>query len=207
MNQDARRVDFSQYGTHVLATNIQIMSSNRVDPNLDNTGAPIDLDGLLSAFTIIWQQMMLLAKQLRDVMQAYNQKKQELGWDIEVNTLKNKLQAITDSYQASRDGSIGRLFGGVLSVGGAYFGDLGLRLGGALGQGVGGMADWMAAGESRLADQDRAIADLQDKGAQSYNKTLDELLLKARDIMQQMMDMGKNLVDVLTQVLRALSRY
>ncbi|MDN5986709.1 MAG: hypothetical protein L0I35_04430 [Hafniaceae bacterium] len=47
---------------------------------------------------------------------------------------------------------------------------------------------------------------MQNKGAQSYAKTLDDTLVKSREIMQQMMDMGRSLVEVFSQILRSISR-
>ncbi len=58
----------------------------------------------------------------------------------------------------------------------------------------------------RQSDQDKATADLQQNGAQSYNKSLTEIMEKAGEIMQQIIGVGSSLVAVLAEMLRALTR-
>ncbi|MEY4475378.1 MAG: secreted effector protein sseD [Pseudomonadota bacterium] len=168
--------------------------------------ASINSDSFFAMFDEIWSKLLMLAKQLRDTMQFYNQKKQELGWGLEINTLKQSFKAIDDSYEAAKSAAIGGLFAGVLTLASAPFGEAGMPVGSAAGQAANGIANWVSASKTREADAEKAIADLQNKGAQSYAKTLDDTLMKAREIMQQMMDMGRSLVEVFSQVLRAISR-
>ncbi|SCM50668.1 type III secretion system effector protein [Hafnia alvei] len=168
--------------------------------------APMDLNAFFALFDEIWSKLLMLAKQLRDTMQFYNQKKQELGWGLEINTLKQSMTAIDDSYEAAKSGAVGGIFSGLLMVAGAPFGEVGMAVGNATGQIAGGIGNWVAGSKTRDADGEKAIADLQNKGAQSYAKTLDDTLIKAREIMQQMMDMGRSLVEVFSQVLRSISR-
>ncbi|WP_261371801.1 type III secretion system translocon protein SseD [Yersinia aldovae] len=167
--------------------------------------ASINPDSFFAMFDEIWSKLLMLAKQLRDTMQFYNQKKQELGWGLEINTLKQSFKAIDDSYEAAKSAAIGGLFAGVFTLAGAPFGEAGMSVGNAAGQAANGIANWVSASKTREADAEKAIADLQNKGAQSYAKTLDDTLMKAREIMQQMMDMGRSLVEVFSQVLRAIS--
>lgn len=176
------------------------------DVHGEGNKTPTDMNSLLSVFDDIWSKLLMLAKQLRDIMQFYNQKKQELSWGLEVNTLKQSLTAIDDSYEAAKSGAIGGIFSGMLMLGGTPFGDAGMAVGNSVGQMAGGIGNWVAGGKTREADAEKAIADLQNKGAQSYAKTLDDTLMKAREIMQQMMEMGRSLVESLSQALRAVSR-
>lgn len=178
------------------------------------TGKP-DQISFFALFDEIWSKLLMLAKQLRDTMQFYNQKKQELGWGLEVNTLQQSFKAIDHSYDAAVFGAVGSIFAGLLTLGsgaaGAKIGgvggfEAGMSIGGAVGQVASGTSNALSGNATRRADADKAIADLQNKGAQSYVKTLDDTLMKAREIMQQMMDMGRNLVEVFSHVLRAISR-
>lgn len=204
---------------HVYTNNLsgaQISSTQLVDkqtPISGNSAAsgskskePMDLNAFFSLFDEIWSKLLMLAKQLRDSMQFYNQKKQELGWGLEVNTLKQSMTAIDESYEAAKSSAIGGIFSGVLMLGCAPFGEAGMAVGNAMGQMAGGIGNWVAGGKTRDADAEKAIADLQNKGAQSYAKTLDDTLVKSREIMQQMMDMGRSLVEVFSQILRSISR-
>lgn len=166
----------------------------------------LDANDFFAMFDEIWSKLLMLAKQLRDTMQFYNQKKQELSWGLEINTLQQSVKTIDDSYGAAKAGAIGGMFAGVLTVGGAFFGEAGMTVGNAMGQVANGIGTWASGSETRKADAEKAIAELQNKGAQSYAKTLDDTLMKAREIMQQMMEMGRNFVEVFSQVLRAISR-
>lgn len=164
-------------------------------------------ESVFAIFDDIWAKLLMLAKKLRDTLQLYNQKKQELGWGLEVNTLITKYKAIDESYSSARISAIGSIIGGVATLGiGASGVDAGAMLGQSSGQAVNGVFNLFASSLTREADRERAIADLQDKGAQSYAKTLNETLEKARDAMQQMMSLGRSLVDMLAQVLHALSK-
>lgn len=166
----------------------------------------LDANDSFTMFDEIWSKLLMLAKKLRDTMQFYNQKKQELSWELEINTLQQSVKALDDSYGAAKSGAIGGMLAGGLTVGGAFFGEGGMTVGNAMGQVANGIGSWASGSETRKADAEKAIAELQNKGAQSYAKTLDDTLMKAREIMQQMMEMGRNLVEVFSQVLRAISR-
>lgn len=182
------------------------LSASRSVNAQDSTKGTLDANDFFAMFDEIWSKLLMLAKQLRDTMQFYNQKKQELGWSLEINTLQQSVKAIDDSYGAAKAGAIGGMFAGGLTIGGAFFGEAGMTVGNAMGQAANGIGTWASGSETRKADAEKAIAELQNKGAQSYAKTLDDTLMKAREIMQQMMDMGRNLVEVFSQVLRSISR-
>lgn len=183
----------------------QTMSTEDTSPSTTDRSASLDMT--LNVFDDIWTKLMMLAKQLRDTMQFYNQKKQMLGWGLEINTLDTRKEAIEKNYSASWRAAIGSIAGGALTAG---FCVKGGEVGSILGQGAAqltsGVFNWAAGSETRQADRERAVADLQDKGAMAYAKTLNETLDKARDIMQQMMGLGQTLVEVLSTILRALAR-
>ncbi|ECG8588930.1 SPI-2 type III secretion system translocon protein SseD [Salmonella enterica subsp. salamae] len=176
-------------------------------PSPTESGGSADCDSLLMLFDDIWMKLIQLAKRLRDIMRTYNEIKQRLGWDLQVNALETQMKTIDETYKASLLTGIGSLFSGVLTLGlGAKGGEAGLMLGQNLGHGIGGAFSLGASAAQRQSDQDGAIADLQNKGAESYGKTLTEIIEKATDIMQQMMSMGSGIVDVLAQILRSLTR-
>lgn len=179
------------------------------DPTVANTAATNQQDvDFLAMFDDIWARLLLLAKQLRDVMRLYNEKKQSLGWELEVNTLTKSFAAIDNSALASRQNAWGNMIGGGLMICGAgagvKFGEACSMAGNAFGQMTNGLAGFTAASSSRQAEVDRSIADLQNKGSQAYTRNLDDIVQKARDIMQQMMELGRSMVDVYSQTLRAV---
>lgn len=188
-----------------IPTDRTLSVNGSVDVQVSTKGT-LDANDFFAMFDEIWSKLLMLAKQLRDTMQFYNQKKQELSWGLEINTLQQSVKAIDDSYGAAKAGAIGGICAGMLTVGGAFYGEAGMTVGNAMGQMANGIGTWVSGSETRKADAEKAIAELQNKGAQSYAKTLDDTLMKAREIMQQMMDMGRNLVEVFSQVLRAISR-
>lgn len=176
-------------------------------PGSNEPGNSDPAESMLTIFDDIWSKLLLLAKQLRDTMQFYNQTKQELAWNLEVNTLHTRMQAIDKSYVASELGAIGSIIGGGATLGfGLQGGESGLLLGQSVGQTSSGIFNWSASSETRQSEQERSVADLQDKGAQAYVKTLNDTLEKAHEVMQQMMSLGRNLVEVLSMMLRAVAR-
>lgn len=184
----------------------RMLSVNRNVNVQGSTKGTFDTTDFFTTFDDIWNKLLMLAMQLCNTIQFYNQKKQELSWGLEINALQQSFKAIDDSYGAAKAGAIGGMFAGGLMVGGVFFGEAGMAVGNGMGQVANGIGTWMSGNETRKADAEKSIAELQNKGAQSYAKTLDDTLMKAREIMQQMMDMGRNLVEVFSQVLRAISR-
>lgn len=180
--------------------------SSVADVGSSTKGVP-DAGSVFEMFNGMWVKLLMLMKQLRNILQIYNEKRQELTWGLETNVLKENFKAIDDSYGASEAGAIGGMCAGMLIVGGgAFFGEAGLTVGNATGQVANGIGTWVSGSETRKADMEKAVAELQNKGAQSYAKTLDDTLMKGREIMQQIMDMGRKLVEELNQMLRAASR-
>ncbi|HCL5078013.1 TPA: SPI-2 type III secretion system translocon protein SseD [Salmonella enterica] len=171
------------------------------------SGERMDTDSLLMLFDEIWMKLMELAKRLRDIMRSYNVVKQRLTWELQVNVLQTQMKTIEQTFKASMITAGGAMLSGVLTIGfGAVGGETGLIAGQAIGHTAGGVMGLGAGVAQRQSDQDKAIADLQQNGAQSYNKSLMDIMDKAVEIMQQIMGMGSSLVEVLAQIFRALTR-
>lgn len=167
----------------------------------------VDTDSLLLLFDEIWMKLMELAKKLRDIMRSYNVVKQRLTWELQVNVLQTQMKTIDQTFKASMITAAGAMLSGVLTiVFGAAGGETGLIAGQAIGHTAGGVMGLGAGAAQRQSDQNKAIADLQQNGAQSYNKSLMDILDKATEIMQQIMGVGSSLVEVLAQILQALTR-
>ncbi|MGS8722657.1 SPI-2 type III secretion system translocon protein SseD, partial [Salmonella enterica subsp. enterica serovar Infantis] len=77
----------------------------------------------------------------------------------------------------------------------------GLIAGQSVGHTAGGVMGLGAGVSQRQSDQDKAIADLKQNGAQSYNKSLKENLEKETEINKQIKGGGSSLVTVLTEIL------
>ncbi|HER1248045.1 TPA: SPI-2 type III secretion system translocon protein SseD [Salmonella enterica subsp. salamae serovar 48:z:e,n,x,z15] len=171
------------------------------------SGERMDTDSLLMLFDEIWMKLMELAKRLRDIMRSYNVVKQRLTWELQVNVLQTQMKTIEQTFKASMITAGGAMLSGVLTIGfGAVGGETGLIAGQAIGHTAGGVMGLGAGVAQRQSDRDKAIADLQQNGAQSYNKSLMDIMDKAVEIMQQIMGMGSSLVEVLAQIFRALTR-
>ncbi|AXC86236.1 SPI-2 type III secretion system translocon protein SseD [Salmonella enterica subsp. salamae] len=187
----------------VLPTPSLLAPSSTQSPS----GERMDTDSLLMLFDEIWMKLMELAKRLRDIMRSYNVVKQRLTWELQVNVLQTQMKTIEQTFKASMITAGGAMLSGVLTIGfGAVGGETGLIAGQAIGHTAGGVMGLGAGVAQRQSDQDKAIADLQQNGAQSYNKSLMDIMDKAVEIMQQIMGMGSSLVEVLAQIFRALTR-
>ncbi|EDI1749679.1 SPI-2 type III secretion system translocon protein SseD [Salmonella enterica] len=171
------------------------------------SGERVDTESLLLLFDVIWTKLIELAKKLRDIMRTYNETRQRLTWELQVNVLQTQMKTIDQAFTASMITAGGAMLSGVLTIGlGAAGGETGLILGQAMGHTAGGVMGLGAGVAQRQSDQDKAIADLQQNGANSYNKSLMDIMDKAVEIMQQIMGMGTSMVDILAQMLRALTR-
>ncbi|EBF0112558.1 type III secretion system translocon protein SseD [Salmonella enterica subsp. enterica] len=170
-------------------------------------GEGMGTESMLQLFDDIWTKLMELAKKLRDIMRNYNVVKQQLGWELQVNVLQTQMKTIDQTFKASMITAGGAILSGVLTIGlGVVGGETGLIAGQAVGHTAGGVMGLGAGAAQRQSDQDKAIADLQQNGAQSYNKSLMDIMEKAAEIMQQIMGVGSSLVTVLAEMLRALTR-
>ncbi|ECM1679241.1 SPI-2 type III secretion system translocon protein SseD [Salmonella enterica subsp. enterica serovar Dublin] len=168
------------------------------------SGEGMGTESMLLLFDDIWMKLMELAKKLRDIMRSYNVEKQRLAWELQVNVLQTQMKTIDEAFRASMITAGGAMLSGVLTIGlGAVGGETGLI---AVGHTAGGVMGLGAGVAQRQSDQDKAIADLQQNGAQSYNKSLTEIMEKATEIMQQIIGVGSSLVTVLAEILRALTR-
>ncbi|ASG16809.1 SPI-2 type III secretion system translocon protein SseD [Salmonella enterica] len=171
------------------------------------SGEEMGTESMLLLFDDIWTKLMALVKKLRDIMRSYNVVKQRLGWELQVNVLQTEMKTIDQAFKASMITAGGAILSGMLTIGlGAVGGESGLIAGQAVGHSAGGVMGLGAGAAQRQSDQDKAIADLQQNGAQSYNKSLTDILEKAAEIMQQIMSVGSSLVAVLAEILRALTR-
>lgn len=187
----------------VLPTPSLLTPSSTQSPS----GERVDTDSLLLLFDQIWMKLMELAKKLRDIMRAYNEVRQRLNWRLQVNVLQTQMKTIDQAFKASMITAGGAMLSGVLTIGfGAAGGETGLIAGQAIGHTAGGVMGLGAGVAQRQSDQNKAIADLQQNGAQSYNKSLMDIMEKATEIMQQIMGVGSSLVEVLAQILQALTR-
>ncbi|EIN2094972.1 SPI-2 type III secretion system translocon protein SseD [Salmonella enterica] len=189
--------------TPVLTTSPLLGPSSTPSPS----GEKVDAESWLWLFDKIWETLIELAKKLRDTMRAYNEVKQQLSWELAVNAFNTQMKTIDQTYKASTLNGVGSILSGMLTIG---FGVTGGEAGVMFGQGAGHIAaggfSLGGSAAQRQSDQTSAIAELQQKGAQSYNKTLTEIMDKAADIMQKIMSMGASLIDVLAQILQSLTR-
>ncbi|EDK0589406.1 pathogenicity island 2 effector protein SseD, partial [Salmonella enterica] len=162
---------------------------------------------LLLLFDKIWMKLLGLAKKLRDILRSYNEVRQTLSWELQLNALQTQMQAIDKTCEAAILTGVGSCLSGMLTMG---FGVVGGESGVIFGQGVGHTAMGgfgLGAGiVQRQGDQEGAIAGLQQAGAQSYSKNMMDIMDKAHEIMQQIMGMGTSLVEVLAQMLQSLAR-
>ncbi|EMJ9774086.1 type III secretion system effector protein [Morganella morganii] len=156
-------------------------------------------------------RMMMLINKLRDALQLINQKKQALGWGLEVNALQKNVKAIVSSFCAAVRGAVGGIIGGVMMVAGAAVGaacgEVWTMIGNAVGQMANNAGALASASKTREADQEKAIGGLQNQAAQSYVKTQDDSLVKGNEINKHSIDFNSNIVEQEGQMLRALFRY
>ncbi|EDU4660825.1 pathogenicity island 2 effector protein SseD, partial [Salmonella enterica subsp. diarizonae] len=58
------------------------------------SGERVDTESLLLLFDVIWTKLIELAKKLRDIMRTYNETRQRLTWELQVNALQTQMKTI-----------------------------------------------------------------------------------------------------------------
>lgn len=155
--------------------------------------------------------MLMLINKLRDALQLINQKKQALGWGLEVNALQQNVKAIESSFCAAVRGAVSGIIAGVMMAAGAAVGvscgEVWTIAGNAAEKMVNNAGALASASKTREADQEKAIAGLQNQGAQSYAKTQYDSLVKGNEINKHWIDFNSNMVEQEGQLRHTLSRY
>jgi secreted effector protein SseD len=189
-----------------VSDDIKIDGKNTLPVN-DARGIWDNVGDIISDISDIIFKMNELFKKMRDLLNAYNQKQQSLGWDVQVNSLENKREAITNTatgaYVSGGLSILSGLIGGAGAGASTRMGDIAMHTSSALGQMSTGAGKIAEGDMSRSADLLRMTSDLQSSGAQSYNKNLNELQDKIRDIRQGMKDFGNTLVNMANQIAMA----
>ncbi|SUG47964.1 pathogenicity island 2 effector protein SseD [Salmonella enterica subsp. arizonae] len=81
----------------VLTTSPSLAPSSTPSPS----GEKVDAESLLWLFDKIWETLIELAKKLRNIMRAYNEVKQKLSWELQVNAFNTQMKTIDQTYKAS----------------------------------------------------------------------------------------------------------
>ncbi|EPS8493656.1 chemotaxis protein [Yersinia enterocolitica] len=183
---------------------ITLSEGNKISTGKDSANTGNNIDDIISDLSNIIFQMNILFKKMRDMLNAYNQKQQMLGWDIQVNSMRNKRDAIDKTAAGAIASGVCTLISGVASGVGAgaslKFGEIATHSSSALGQLGAGSGKLVEGDMARNADLLRMTSDLQSSGAQSYNKNISELLDKISELRQNMKDLGNNINNMMGQI-------
>ncbi len=187
---------------------ISLSEGNKISTGKDSANTGHNIDDIISDLSDIIFQMNILFKKMRDMLNAYNQKQQMLGWDIQVSSMKSKRDAIDKTAFGTITSGACTIFSGVVGAVGAAvslkFGDIATHGSSVLGQLGAGSGKVVEGTSVREADLQRMIGDLQSNGAQSYNKNISELLDKISELRQNMKDLGNNINHVMGQISMAV---
>ncbi|AJJ27404.1 TPA: chemotaxis protein [Yersinia enterocolitica] len=172
-----------------------------------NGGMGNNTDNIIADLTDIIFKMVGLMKQMRDLLNAYNQKQQILGWNIQVNAMSNKREAIDKTASAAIASGACSIVSGFISGTGAgaslKLGDIATHIGSAVGQ--------LSAGSGKLAEGDMTrnaelfnmASGLQSSSAQTYNKNSSELADKVGEVRQNMKEFANTLTNLICQIATA----
>ncbi|HHH2123092.1 TPA: chemotaxis protein, partial [Yersinia enterocolitica] len=158
---------------------ITLSEENKISAGKGSANTGHDIDDIMSDLSDIIFKMNILFKQIRDMLNTYNQKQQMLGWDIQVSSMQSKRDALEKTAIGAITSGACTIFSGVVGIAGAAvslkLGDIATHGSSALGQltsSSGKLAEGVCV---READLQRMISDLRGSNAQSYNKNISEL--------------------------------
>lgn len=159
-------------------------------------------DGM-DAISQINDLMLKLAemfKKLRNILQDYNVKQQQLGWDVQIASMDDKRAAISKACESTILTGALEIVGGIAGMVGVglsgKFGDAATHLSNGIGKGIEGAGKVAGAGMTKEAELERTTAEFKASNAQSYLKGANELSDKARQISEQMRTLIKEMVDL-----------
>lgn len=185
-----------------------VMSGQDAISPQGKVGVGNNAENIMSDLSDIIFQMTLLFKKMRDLLNTYNQKQQVLGWDIQVNSMNNKREAIDKTASGAITSGVCSILSGVVSGVGAVasikVGDIASHGSAAFGLFSSGSSKWVEADMTRSADLLRMTSDLQSSGAQTYNKNISELLDKLSESRQNMKDLGNTINNMMGQIAMAV---
>ena len=191
-----------------VSSPIILSGENEISAVKDRGDISGNIKDIISNLSDIIFQMNILFKKMRDILNVYNQKQQELGWGIQVISMHNKREAIDKTAAGAIANGVCTILSGVVSgVGaGASFkvGEIGVHAGTALGQLGSGSGKLVEGDMARNAELLRMTSELQSSGAQSYNKNISELLDKVNELRQNMKDLGNTINNIMGQITMAV---
>ncbi|MFS1582504.1 MAG: hypothetical protein ACL7AY_16160 [Candidatus Arsenophonus phytopathogenicus] len=188
-------------------------------------------DGMESISQINELMMMLteMLKKLRNTLQEFNQKQQELGWNIQVASMDKKREGIDNANSAAKWAAWGQIAAGGIGLAGTGAGALygrsaavaantvdkanqamqtSLTVGGQIGSGLGhgtqGITQIQSANDTKLAELDKLTGELQTTNAQNYAKNTNDLADKIRQVSEQMRAFTKDLVELHSRINSAI---
>lgn len=165
-------------------------------------------DGMKSISQINELMMMLteMLKKLRNTLQEFNQKQQELGWNIQVAAMDKKREGIDNANAAAIWSAGGQIASGIIGLAGIgagkYLGSaqIGGQIGSALGLGTQGITQIPSANDTKLAELDKLTGELQTTNAQNYAKNTNDLADKIQQVSEQMRTFTKDLVELHSRI-------
>lgn len=187
---------------------VTLPEKNKISLEQDNERVGGNINDIMSELSNIIFQMNILFKKMRDLLNTYNQKQQVLGWDIQVNSMQNKREAIDKTAAGALASGVCTIISGAVSGAGAMaslkLGDIATHSSSALGQLGAGSGKLVEGDMARNADLLRMTSDLQSTGAQSYNKNISELLDKMNEARQNMKDLWSSMNNIMGQISMAV---
>ncbi|WP_145490873.1 type III secretion system translocon protein SseD [Yersinia aleksiciae] len=162
---------------------------------------------VLSSLSYIISEMFELFKKMRDLLSAYNQKQQELGWNLQVSSMSKKRESIADSCDISKYSGAGSIISGIFSLGGGAascrYGELASHIGSGLGGMTSGGSKITEGNLARDADVSRMISEMQSSNSQSYAKSSMDLLNISGESRQNSKELSKDITSIINQIAMA----
>ncbi|MGL4600162.1 MAG: hypothetical protein ACRCVE_01390 [Plesiomonas sp.] len=174
------------------------------DKELKQKNNDFIFDGNISAsIDTLVQQMFLLAKRMRDLLQDYNQKQQIYAWNIKILAIDKKLDSIEATKGSAILSSVGQITGGCIGVG-LSFTPLGGVISSPISQVTNSIFGTASASKGAVASQKEQRANLIDTGAMSYLDSLKVVSNKFDEVMKNFFDFFHTIVNLKSRLLESV---
>ncbi|MFV9997716.1 MAG: hypothetical protein AB8W78_09050 [Arsenophonus endosymbiont of Dermacentor nuttalli] len=193
-------------------SDIQLMSANSASVNkydcFDNSGLCGGNMDVIAQFDELFIKLTEMYKKLRNILQEFNQKQQQLGWNLQVESLDKKREGIEYACKAARLTGGFQIFSGTIGVISAGlskpFGEIATHLGQAMSKGFEGTGQINSAEMTKTAELDKVEGDFQAMNFQNYAKNIKDTWDKAYQLSEQMRSINKDFVDLYSRISSAL---
>ncbi|MYM58559.1 pathogenicity island effector protein [Vibrio sp. OCN044] len=184
-----------------LSTNT-LTATESAKPSVSTSSVPTEsnIEDMIGQINELGTQLAKITNQILQLMREYSAQQRSQQYDIQEASLNDKRDGIERAKDSGISAGILQALSGFIGIAGvggtSQIGEAATHLSQAMSKSVEAAGTMASASITRDAEMDKIAGDFKAMNAQDYMKALNELVEKARQIVQQMNAMLKDLVEL-----------